>query len=165
MPEVIKLVNATSLDNGLTDIADAIRTKGGTSADLTFPNGFVSAVEAIPTGGGSGYATGTFTPESRVASVTFDSGLTTIHGIVIVPTSESPFKSNGRTLGGIIITPECFYQHVSLPSNQTGSGAQTWHWVTNSTSFTQQGTVITVTIAAPGTYGYFETISHTWFAW
>lgn len=55
MPEgqVIKLVNATSLDNGLTSIADAIRTKGGTSADLTFPDGFVDAVEAIPTGGSS----------------------------------------------------------------------------------------------------------------
>lgn len=54
MPEgqVIKLVNATNLDNGLTSIANAIRTKGGTSADLTFPGGFVSAVEAIPTGGG-----------------------------------------------------------------------------------------------------------------
>ena len=32
----------------LTSIANAIRTKGGTSASLTFPNGFVSAIEAIP---------------------------------------------------------------------------------------------------------------------
>jgi hypothetical protein len=57
MPEgqVIKLVNATSLDNGLTSIADAIRIKGGTSADLAFPAGFVSAVEAIPTGGGENF--------------------------------------------------------------------------------------------------------------
>lgn len=52
MPQVIKLVNATSLDAGLTDIADAIRTKGGTSASLAFPAGFVSAIAAIPTGGG-----------------------------------------------------------------------------------------------------------------
>lgn len=51
--QVIKLVNATSLDNGLTSIADAIRTKGETSADLAFPEGFVDAVEAIPTGGTS----------------------------------------------------------------------------------------------------------------
>lgn len=53
MPEgqVIKLVNATSLDDGLTSIADAIREKGGTSADLAFPTGFVSAINAIPTGG------------------------------------------------------------------------------------------------------------------
>jgi hypothetical protein len=34
----------------LTSIANAIRTKGGTSAQLAFPTGFVSAVQAIPTG-------------------------------------------------------------------------------------------------------------------
>lgn len=39
-------------DTELTSIADAIRTKGGTSAALTFPAGFVSAVNDIPTGGG-----------------------------------------------------------------------------------------------------------------
>ena len=36
----------------LTSIANAIRTKGGTSAQLAFPQGFVDAVEAIETGGG-----------------------------------------------------------------------------------------------------------------
>lgn len=40
-------------DTELTAVADAIRTKGGTSNPLAFPDGFVSAVEAIPTGGGS----------------------------------------------------------------------------------------------------------------
>lgn len=39
-------------DTELTSIANAIRTKGGTSAQLEFPTGFVSAVQAIPTGGG-----------------------------------------------------------------------------------------------------------------
>lgn len=35
----------------LTSVANAIRTKGGTSAQLAFPDGFVSAVQAIETGG------------------------------------------------------------------------------------------------------------------
>lgn len=35
----------------LTSVADAIRTKGGTSAVLSFPAGFVSAIGNIPTGG------------------------------------------------------------------------------------------------------------------
>lgn len=39
-------------DTELTSVADAIRAKGGTSAALTYPAGFVSAIEAIPTGGG-----------------------------------------------------------------------------------------------------------------
>lgn len=33
-------------------VANAIRTKGGTQAQLEWPTGFVSAVQAIPTGGG-----------------------------------------------------------------------------------------------------------------
>lgn len=46
----------------LTSIANAIRTKGGTSAQLAFPQGFVSAIEAISGGGGDlEYETGTFT--------------------------------------------------------------------------------------------------------
>lgn len=43
------LVNA----DDLTAVADAIRTKGGTSDALTFPDGFVDAVGVIETGGGS----------------------------------------------------------------------------------------------------------------
>lgn len=48
---VDKLVDSTQLDADLTSVANAIRTKGGTSADLAFPAGFVSAVQAIPSGG------------------------------------------------------------------------------------------------------------------
>lgn len=55
---VDKLVDSTQLDADLTSVANAIRTKGGTSADLAFPSGFVSAVEAIPTGGGGWTAQG-----------------------------------------------------------------------------------------------------------
>lgn len=44
-----KAVDATQLDGDLTSVANAIRQKGGTSAALSFPAGFVSAVQAIPT--------------------------------------------------------------------------------------------------------------------
>lgn len=61
---VDKLVDSTQLDADLTSVANAIRTKGGTSAQMAFPAGFVSAVEAIPTGGGGAVLIerGTFTP-------------------------------------------------------------------------------------------------------
>ena len=36
----------------LAAVADAIRAKGGTSGTLVYPNGFVSAINAITTGGG-----------------------------------------------------------------------------------------------------------------
>lgn len=44
---VDKAVDSAVLDAGLTDIADAIREKGGTSAELSFPRGFVDAVDAL----------------------------------------------------------------------------------------------------------------------
>ena len=47
-----KIVDSGVLDGKLTAIADAIRTKGGTTGELEFPDGFVSAVEGIQTGGG-----------------------------------------------------------------------------------------------------------------
>lgn len=58
------MANYIASDTDLTAVANAIRTKGGTSAQLAFPAGFVSAVEAIPTGGGGAtvddVATGAF---------------------------------------------------------------------------------------------------------
>ena len=39
-------------DNSLVSVAAAIRSKGGTSDALVFPDGFVSAISAIQTGGG-----------------------------------------------------------------------------------------------------------------
>lgn len=50
---VDKLVDSTQLNADLTSVANAIRTKGGTSAALAFPAGFVDAIDAIETGGGA----------------------------------------------------------------------------------------------------------------
>lgn len=63
---VDKLVDSTQLDADLTSIANAIRTKGGTSASLAFPAGFVSAIGDIPSGGGGAVQTGTFTVVSDI---------------------------------------------------------------------------------------------------
>ena len=43
-------------DTSLASVADAIRSKGGTSDALVFPDGFVSAISAIQSGGGGGSA-------------------------------------------------------------------------------------------------------------
>ena len=44
------LTNTTDL----TKVASAIREKGGTSGPLVYPDGFVTAIQAIQTGGGGG---------------------------------------------------------------------------------------------------------------
>lgn len=49
---VDKLVDSAQLNADLTSVANAIRTKGGTSASLAFPTGFVSAINDISGGGG-----------------------------------------------------------------------------------------------------------------
>lgn len=59
-----KLVDSTQLDADLTSVANAIRTKGGTSAQLAFPAGFVSAVQAISGGGGIQMKSGSLEVES-----------------------------------------------------------------------------------------------------
>ena len=48
-------VTYTTDSDELTSIADAIRAKGGTSAALVYPTGFVSAINDISTGGGQLY--------------------------------------------------------------------------------------------------------------
>lgn len=47
------MANYRVTDTELTGIANAIRTKGGTSAQLQFPNGFIDAINALPSGGPS----------------------------------------------------------------------------------------------------------------
>lgn len=47
-----KVVNADQLDTDLTTVSDAIQAKAGTSEQLVFPDGFVSAIGDIQTGGG-----------------------------------------------------------------------------------------------------------------
>lgn len=49
-----KLVDSAQLDADLTTVANAIRTRGGTSDTLSFPSGMASAVLAIPSEGGGG---------------------------------------------------------------------------------------------------------------
>ena len=53
-------------DNSLASVADAIRSKGGTSDALVFPDGFVSAISAIQTGAGGA-------PSLQSKSVTYTS--------------------------------------------------------------------------------------------
>lgn len=87
---VDKLVDSSQLDADLTSVANAIRTKGGTSADLAFPAGFVSAVEAIPTGGGGSakIESGTFTLASDTsiprAGTTLNIGLSSAPDVLVV---------------------------------------------------------------------------------
>lgn len=48
--ELLMPIDYLVTDTELSGIADAIRAKGGASASISFPNGFTTAIAAIPTG-------------------------------------------------------------------------------------------------------------------
>lgn len=72
-------------DTELTSVANAIRTAGGTSSLLSFPNGFVSAVNNISGGGGSSSS------DFRIVTATFITnslGNVTIDDIICIMQDE-----------------------------------------------------------------------------
>ena len=75
---VDKLVDSAQLDADLTSVANAIRAKSGGSGQLSFPAGFISEIEDIPSGGGG-------------ASVVDELlGLTPTGDVVYVPDANVP---------------------------------------------------------------------------
>ena len=89
-----KAVDSAQLDAHLESVADAIREKGGTSAQLAFPADFVSAIEAIS--GGESYtllASGTYTVTAAADSMTIPIG--TINGTIKCVTVETSDTRDG----------------------------------------------------------------------
>lgn len=95
-----KVVDSASLDSKLTQVADAIRTKGNTGADLQFPSGFISAIQAIQTG----------TELKIVVSVTSGAAVTATKGSNTV---------SGTSVNGVctIIVPEAGTWSVKATHN------------------------------------------------
>lgn len=94
---VDKLVDSTLLDYDLTSVANAIRTKGGTSAPLFFPDDFITAIMAISSGVKIKY-TGSvvnFNTASSVSLETLDVQITPVQS-----GSGNPSSSNIRPISG-----------------------------------------------------------------
>lgn len=85
----------------LTSVANAIRTKGGTSAQLAFPADFVSAIEAISGGGGGGlkYETGVFTLDTDTTTDA-NNRIAVPHGLGIAPSVAIVFPENTPEASG-----------------------------------------------------------------
>ena len=96
------MARKTVQDSSLTAVANAIRTKGGTTAPLEFPTEFVSAINAIPSGGG---------------------------GSVSVPPKDVNFYGYDGTVTNAYTASE-FAALSAMPANpsHTGLTAQGWNW-------------------------------------
>ena len=102
-----KVVDSMALDGNLKNVANAIRTKGKTTASLTFPNGFISAIQAIHTG----------TELKIVASVT--------SGAVVTATKGSNTVRGTSVNGGCtLVVPEAGTWSVKATLNGQTSGTK-----------------------------------------
>lgn len=97
----------------LEAVADAIRTKGSTSAGLEFPDGFVTAIGNIPTGGGS-----TLITKNITANGTYNASSDSADGYSSVTVAVASKLVTGTFTG----TTAGSAMDVSLP--YTGNGYQ-----------------------------------------
>ena len=96
-----KAVDSSQLNSDLTSVANAIRAKSGGSSQLAFPSGFVSEIQAIPSGGG---------------------GWTT-DGIINGTEPSGALVSNATRLRSNLFTGNTGITSVSLPMCNGGGGA------------------------------------------
>lgn len=153
-----KVIDSAFLEDGLSAIADKIREKSGSTDNLVFPNGFVSAIEGIEGGGGeaeiqtmqkfvidlSSITTGT-SPMSFVANQTYYKS---------VNNSEAIWQGvEGETIStvGSIGNAKGRYYMKDISQNRL-------YYVTDSTAGTQRYTVqvIDLTSLASSTKTYVE---------
>ena len=100
-----KVVNADQLDADLTTVSDAIQAKADAEGPFVFPDGFVSAISAIQTGGGGGGAA----PSAKWNDVTF-------------------VDYDGRVLYSYSLTEvQALTELPALPSHD-GLVCQGWNW-------------------------------------
>lgn len=98
-----KAVDSSVLNSGLTSIANAIRSKGGTSAQLSFPSGMKNAVDAIPTKQLVSWHQCPEAVRNYLAGVTYDTDYTYSHVQEYAPTPvvAANTKPIGKTVDGV----------------------------------------------------------------
>lgn len=107
-----KVVDSSVLDANLTIIANAIRSKGGTTENLSFPDGFVSAVQGIQTGGdgeSSGVVSGSFTPSENTLDAVINIGKSFTHFIMFATgtVTGNSVKATANVIADLNI-PYCY---------------------------------------------------------
>ena len=128
-------------DTDLTAVADAIRTKGGTSAPLEYPNGFITAIGNISGGGGTDTSDATLTSGAQMLSpYTAYSKGTKYTGSIATKTA-SDLTASGAT----VTVPSGYY--ASQATKSVSSGSATAPATISGTSATPSGSSTTLTLS------------------
>lgn len=123
----------------------------------------------VSPGGGGGVNTGTFTPAARTDTVSFDIGVSSFTGLLIIPT-ENPLLSGGKTfVGGYLSANDGYWKTFFGTTNNAGSSLLAPATSTSGITASIAGTVVTVNSYQTATptinAGQFETITYRWYAW
>lgn len=126
-----KLIDSTQLNSDLTTVANAIRTKGGANAQLSFPNGMAQAIADIPAAGSARYVDITLMQEITsggqiIRAIQTASGFDNCYAELISPVPES-----GACVTAVVVasqpvgTFEVLYRRTSTGAwGMTSPGAQ-----------------------------------------
>lgn len=130
---VDKLVDSTQLDADLTSVANAIRTKGGTSASLAFPADFVSAIGAIPSGStmdfddflNGTFPTGAFTADSATVIPAYScynrKNITSVYSTTVTDLREFAFYGCSNLVS--VELPNLTVMRVGTGTNTNSNGS------------------------------------------
>lgn len=103
-------------------VADAIRTKGGTSAALSWPTGFTDAIDAISSGGGANLQTKTnIAPTTSAQTITADSGYDGLLSVQINAISPVRTSSDLTASGATVTVPSGYYSAQASKAVATGT--------------------------------------------
>lgn len=140
-----------------------ITENGTTTEDVT---NYASAqiTVNVPSSGGSGVLSGSFTPESNSLTVTITVDRT-VTGLAIKASSANPYGSGVRVVSAILMTDTALAPISAVTSNSSGS-ASAGGWNNSGITITQSGNTITVQSTNGAGGGYFiGGITYGWWAW
>lgn len=135
-------------DASLTSVANAIREKTGDTDQLTFPSGFVSAIEGISTGGGATepYIKETYDASGNLTNVTIP-GYTKIREHAFYYCSSlalTELPSGITSIGGYAFYMCTSLALTALPSGITSIGDDAFCGCAGLTSIIFEGTPTTI---------------------
>lgn len=157
------MANYVVSDTSLTAVADAIRTKGGTSANLTFPTEFVSAINAIPTGGGDyEIAAGTVTPTSSVSSVTVSVDFEPEGALIYVDPYSTEQNATWKRMMVLVDRVDGFAAGMIVRYNNSAYGTNTSGISQTSTGSYSDGEYTFIRV---GNYNFLSGTTYKWVCW